>query len=402
MRSGKHSVLVVSQNVPFTDSICESLATDESVSVEKEEATFSSLNGRAAEMAFGHDAVIFDADPNDMMELETISTLLKERDAETFFVALTDSEISISKARLLRDAGVDEVLPLSITSDDLKSVIDKNLSDRAAAAIKNTDAASSKGELIAVAQARGGIGATTVAVNLAHSLLGSAGILKKRTTNRVALVDFDIQFGNANVHLDMEDNGGMLNFIESEETADSTFAASIMMSHRSGIDLLCAPGTIAPLHSLRPEQVEALLASLRTDYDYVVVDLPRALVDWIAPVISSASHMLIVSDTSVPCVRQARRLMDFFREEHIGLPIDVIINRDVQPMIKSAHIKEAEAVLETKLKYWLPNEGTLARKAVDLGQPIVVQSPKSKLAKALRKTANQIRSTNVVRKHKSA
>ncbi|MGB8623334.1 MAG: P-loop NTPase, partial [Paracoccaceae bacterium] len=239
------------------------------------------------------------------------------------------------------------------------------------------------GQVIAVAQARGGIGATTVATNLACALVGRSTMFRKVERKRVALLDFDLQFGNANVYLDLEDNQGFLDLMRAGEMPDSAFVGGILQRHSSGLDLLCAPKQLVPLTTVRAEVIAALLDLLCADHDYVVVDLPRAMVDWIEPVLQRAARLALVTDTSVPCIRQARRMVDFLREDFMGLPVDFIVNREKKPMIKSDHHREAEKVLQTKLTHWLPDNPRLARAAVDLGRPVVEMKPGSDLAKAL-------------------
>ena len=403
MNSTEKTVLVVSKDPDFAKNICDAFPAGGDTNISTEASTFAKMNGKGADLAFKNDLVVFYADPDDATEVSAIADLLKDRKDGTAFMALTDSEVTISKAQKLRDVGVDDVLPVSISQDELRSAIDGSLKAHAAVALPHQPygAAQNEAAIIAVSQARGGVGATTVAVNLAHSLLGSHGMFKKSPTHRVALIDLDLQFGNANVFLDLEDNGGMFQIIEGTEDPDVAFMQGAMVSHASGLDVLCAPSSVAPFSSLTPEKISAMLDALRHEYDYIVIDMPRALVDWVGPVLKRTAQMLIVSDTSVPCVRHARRLIDFYREDHVGLLINVVINHEDRPFVKSAHHKEAEKVLDTKLGHWLPDNAKAARKAVDLGQPVVVYSGSANLSKALRKLALSVQNTQSTQLTKS-
>ena len=229
-----------------------------------------------------------------------------------------------------------------------------------------------------------------------------ASLFRKAERSRVVLLDFDLQFGNANVFLDLEDNGGFQHLIDSLEEPDDHLLLSTLQSHPLGFDVLCAPASLVPLQSLRAELVESMIARLKTRYDYIVVDLPRAIVEWVEPILKTAARFVLVTDTSVPCVRQARRLTDFYREENVRLPVEIVVNRDRRPMIKSEHIREAEKVLETQFTHWLPDRPALARSAVNVGRPIVESNPRSDLGKALAKLAAAISSdeqTTIRTKH---
>ena len=100
-----------------------------------------------------------------------------------------------------------------------------------------------------------------------------------------------------------------------------------------------------------------------------------------------------MTDTSVPCVRQAKRLIDLYGEDNVGLPVQVVINRDRKPMLRSDHIREAETLLDTRFDHWLPDNPRLARRAVDLGRPVAAMKPSSDLGKALRKLGAAISAT---------
>lgn len=385
------SLLVVSRRPAFAAIISEVFPASENNKITKSSETFTAMNGRAVNLVFDHDVVILEADPDDEAEVQAIRELLSNRTGETVFLALTKGDVSIAKARKLRDIGVDEVLPLSIDGDSLKAVVDEQIKARNGPVQFAHDGPAALGKVIPVTQARGGVGATTVAVNLACSLTANrSSLFHKAEKSRVVLLDFDLQFGNANVFLDIEDNGGFLQIIEAIEEPDDHFLVSTLQSHSLGFDVLCAPVPVVPLHSLRVDLIESMIAILQKRYDYIVVDLPRAVVDWVEPILKQASRLVLVMDTSVPCVRHARRLKDLYREENVGLPVECVINRDKRPVIKSEHVREAEKVLETQLRHWLPDNPKLARTAVNIGRPVVDIKPRSDIGKALAKLATAI------------
>ena len=141
-----------------------------------------------------------------------------------------------------------------------------------------------------------------------------------------------------------------------------------------------------------------MIALLKRRYDYIVIDLPRAVVEWVEPILKQATQLVLVADTSVPSIRQARRLIDLYREENVGLPVEIVINRDQKPLIKSEHMREAEKVLETRLLHWLPYNPKVARSAVNLGRPVVEMKPRSDLGKALARVSAEISAKEQVKR----
>ncbi|MES0827671.1 AAA family ATPase [Ruegeria sp. SCP11] len=386
-----HSVMLVSENEAIAQIVADVFPAAEDNKVTENASSFQALNGTALQLAFKHDLVIFEIDPDDAVEVDAIKDILAHRDDDTLFVALTQNDLTISKARELRKIGIDEVLPLSIDGEELKAAVSEKISARSVPQQAFQSAATVLGRVIPVAKSRGGVGASTVAVNLACSLVGGKGSLfRKSSKSRVALLDFDLQFGNTNVFLDLEDNGGFLQLIENAEKPDDRFLSSILQEHTLGVDVLCAPAPMVPLQSMRPDMIEGMLDLLQQRYDYIIIDLPCAVVEWVEPILKRAAQLALVTDTTVPCVRQARRLIDFYREANMTLPVEIVVSRERNSMIRPSHVREAEKVLETKLKHWLPDNPKVARNSVDLGRPIVDMKPQSDLGKALSKLATAV------------
>lgn len=354
-----------------------------------EHGSLTSVNGRASELIAKHDVIIFEADPDNEAELLSIENLISTGTNNPIFVALTSEDVSITKARALRTRGVDEVLPKSINPDDLNAVIEELRTARQVPASLQ-QASAGTGSIMAVAQSSGGCGATTTAVNLAVSLAAKRGRFSKTEGASVVLLDFDIQFGSVGVLMDLEDNGGFLEMIESAAVPDANYLRGVLQTHSSGVDVLVAPKHMVPVSAIDPNQIGTLLDVLKTTHDYVIIDLPRAIVEWLEPVLSRLDDLLVVTDTSVPSIRQAKRLTDIYREDNITVTTRVVIARESKPFLKSEQITEGEKLMETKFQDWLPDNVTIARKAADLGRPVVLHKSGSDLAKAYTALARSI------------
>ncbi|MEX5729748.1 pilus assembly protein CpaE [Rhodovulum iodosum] len=397
----RQSVLVISDNTSVASAISDALSEDGSISVKTEQGGFAQMNGHAASLAFENDVVVFDADPANHEEIRAIEALLSKQTGQTRFIALTGDDLTLAEATKLRKMGIDEVLPFASFGAELQRAIHRprealvpethgggGRQGEALAVPEYHGGAGRQGEVLAVAQARGGIGATTLAVNLACSLLDRRGLRKKEVRNRVALVDFDLQYGNANVFLDIEDDGAMVELIRSRGSIGSYLTETVMVKHSSGLHVLPAPADFVPLDALTEDRVAEIIDSLRREYDYVVIDMPRAMVNWLAPILSRATRMFVVTDSSVPCMRHAKRIIDFYREDIVNLPVEIVVNHESKPLFLAEHHKEASKLLGVKLTHWIPNDHKTARRAVDLGKPVVIDSSGSAMAKALKNIAS--------------
>jgi pilus assembly protein CpaE len=218
--------------------------------------------------------------------------------------------------------------------------------------------------------ARGGIGSTTLSVNLAERLAVPRGRGRTKTTPRVALLDLDLQFGSVGSMLDLPEQDTLAQLAISGVLPDDTLLEQSMLTHASGLHVLSAPTTLVPPDALQTEQVAAMIETLSQRYDYVVVDLPHSLVSGVEPVIARADLALLVTDTSVPAIRQSRRIIDFLTTDHLSLSVRVVVSRDRKPIFPSNTLREAAKALGHGFWHWLPADHGKARSAADQGRPL--------------------------------
>ncbi|SLN46399.1 Septum site-determining protein MinD [Roseivivax jejudonensis] len=242
------------------------------------------------------------------------------------------------------------------------------------------NAATGDGRLTLFLRARGGAGATTLATNLAL-------LLAARGTERVAIVDLDIQNGSAGVQMDLPDSAAFGALLREGRTPDAAFLDAAMVRHDGGVDVLPAPDVMAPLSALSPAQVDALVTALKARYDHVLIDMPQAMPDWIEPVLDRASRAVVVTDTAVPSVKRAQRLIRAIAEEHMTLSVEIVVNREARPLLLSEGQKEAARLLGQPLEHWVPEDPARARRAIDRGEPLVASAPRSRPSRALGRLA---------------
>jgi MinD-like ATPase involved in chromosome partitioning or flagellar assembly len=248
----------------------------------------------------------------------------------------------------------------------------------------------SHSRLILVARSRGGMGATSVAVNLAIELLNRRGLFSSAAHRQVALVDLDVQFGTAGSILDLEDRGGLLALARLIDEPDAQAVRNALLPHPSGLKVLPAPRTAIPLDAFDGVRVGSIIDALMAENDYVVVDLPPALVYWLEPLLKRADRLLMVTDLAVPSVVSARRVIDLMREDNSDLAVDILVSREQKPLFQRKLHRDAARALGEPLGHWLPDETKLSRQALDRGEPLVEMSPRCPWSRAVRKLARQI------------
>jgi pilus assembly protein CpaE len=201
--------------------------------------------------------------------------------------------------RDLRRLGVAEYLFKPLTSDLLERVLG-SLSGAA-----QPEATARQGRIVAVRGARGGVGTTTVAVNL-------AAWLSEVANRRVALVDLDIHTGSVALALNLTPGPGLREALENPGRIDEVFLERALQRVTDRLDVLAAEESLGSPVEAEPDAVMGLLGKLQSRYHYVVVDVPQALSPTVRRVLEHAATRLLVCDGTLAAARDAARLRDAF------------------------------------------------------------------------------------------
>lgn len=385
-RTGR--ILVTSQTPGMADMVSRALAQDHAIEVEQAKMSVSELNADDTRAMSDFDIVVLDIKPGDADELDALRALRGRAPDTTRFLAMTADALTLAFARQLMDAGVDEVLPLMDVRPELRHAQD--LSSEVSGVAQQVAAPAHNGMVISLAQTRGGVGATALALNLATLLSAPAGRKDTVPAAKVVLVDLDFQNGDAAASIDIEDNGAFIKLLKAKGDMTAGFLRTALVSYKDRFDVLPTPVEFAPLDAMSSDMVSQMIRELRAMYDYVIIGMPRAMTHWIEPVVARTDQMLLISDSSVTGMRQARRLIDFFTEDNPGLPLDVVMAKQKKPSSLPKSLKEATKFLDKPLDIWVPRDDRAARKSIDEGVPMVETAKRSPVIKALKPLIEQL------------
>ena len=214
----------------------------------------------------------------------------------------------------------------------------------------------------------GGAGVTTLAIQTALLLLQSGS----RTRPTTCLVDLDFQHGACADYLDLEPRLDLREIEPRPERLDRQLLEIMLSHHASGLELIAAPNRPAEMRSFDPDMVTRLLDLVSSHFDYVIIDMPRTWFSWTDSVLLGSNKLFIVSEMTVPSLRQAKGLVAAIRERlGDGPQPQVIVNRFEQRMFE-AGLKRAdiEQALGKDFAGTIPNNYRLVREAIDRGVPI--------------------------------
>lgn len=229
--------------------------------------------------------------------------------------------------------------------------------------------------------ASGGAGATTIAVNAAVQLQRSA----KKLGGKACLLDFDVQFGDADLHLDLPMRSNLIDLVKAPDRLDRRMLDNLMIQGPEDLQVLTAPDHLLPLDAYSRETIESVLTLARRHYRYVVVDMPVSLTSWTDAVLRRADYIFVVTQVNVVALRAARRLIDTLQQENIGnVPIVALANRfPSKGPGRKISIGEAEKTLCVPIKTQIVSDFGLVVDSLDQGIPAALQRPMSKYARAI-------------------
>lgn len=235
--------------------------------------------------------------------------------------------------------------------------------------------ASQAGTTLAVYSAKGGLGTTTVAVNLA------AAIARHHPARRVALADYVVVGGDVRVVLDLKPAYDVGDLVMKVDRIDGDLLFSLLTQGPGGIWTLPSSDNPEVLELIDANAAATIVSQLRTHFGFVVVDTEHYLSERTLAALDAADRIVLVTQLSVPALRSTQRTLQLF--DRLGYPsgkITTIVNRsDAQSTLS---VSDAESVLGRPIVWRLPNDFNACAEATTKGIPLINHAPHSALAKS--------------------
>jgi len=238
------------------------------------------------------------------------------------------------------------------------------------------------GEIIAVYNPIGGMGTTTVAVNLAAALSDEG--------TKVALVDLNLEAGDVNTFLNVNPTYTLSSVTSNIQRLDANFLMGVMTRHASGPYVLTEPLEVDEAASITAEQVRGTMEYLRRIFRYVVVDCAGQLAGCNLAIFESAHVILFTTTLSLPALKNTKRYLNALgRKGFDRNRVKLVINRYLPK--SDIQIKDAEKVLGWSVFQAIPNEYTDVVDSINKGMPVVKLLPRSPIGKAIVALAERLK-----------
>ncbi len=283
----------------------------------------------------------------------------------------TDGPLILKAIRL----GIKEFLPKPVDTKTLGEAIAKVASTR--------NVSQKEGKLITVMGTAGGVGSTMVAINLAVELAEMA-------KGNVSVVDLDYRHGQVATMLDVDPTYTLTDVCGSPEQLDPSVMSRALTKHESGVKVLSRPNTFAEAETITAAACVGVFSILTKMSDFTVVDGPTRFDAGAKSILSLADFNLLVVQLSVPCVRNAVRILDDMRENGYNLNRTKLICNRVGRDAAHLTVDNVTETLGLDAFASLPDEWSTVSGAINLGEPLQAYSPKSKIRMSVRDIAERL------------
>lgn len=323
--------------------------------------------------------------------VETCSRLVSLCGHDVKLIAIGTAN-DIGLYRQMIGSGISDYLVKPLSNDMLDAALRQSQEKSQGGGLGPVERSS---KLIYIIGTRGGVGATTLAVNLAWMMANEEKV-------QTALLDLDLQFGNGALALDIEPSRGLRDILSSPSRVDSLMVASAMMAAGGKLSVLSAEESVEESAPLDAAALQAVLQEMRDNFDYVFVDVPRHMISTQRRLIAEASAVIVVTEQSLVGIRDTLRVKMALKSIDPTLPILVVTARHAKD--RPAHIDAAtfEKNSQGKIDFTLPEENKIALEAANAGKTVAAMLPNSASSKAYRAILHHLMGKQAVTEKKKS
>lgn len=300
--------------------------------------------------------------------------------AEIFALEFPDSALILMTGsddkKVLRHAlriGAKDVISLPIAEDKILRLLTRALQQENERKALYTVEKKAKPQFktITVFSTKGGVGKTTVALNLAVAI-------HQITGKRTALVDLNLMAGNIALMAGINPRFTFKDLVDEISLIDSEVLEQYCIEHFSGIRILAAPLNPEVAGFIHSEHVEKVLELLSETYNYVIIDAPNYFHDTVIPALEFAQDIALVTTFDLASVQNLKQCLDVLASLNLRKKVKIIINR----MSHSAglKLKDLQKELGVVVTGVIPNSEKIAVNAVNMGNPLYISARSSAIS----------------------
>jgi len=294
--------------------------------------------------------------------------------------------------------GAEEFVPYPLPDGALREAIERMRAPEPKIAVQNSAATASGGDrdgvILAVHGLAGGVGATTFAVNLAWEL----ATIDKKDPPRVCILDFDLQGGSVATFLDLPRREAVYEMYADTSNVDSDSFMQALVTFSDTLYALTAPAEMLPLDIISSEDVQRIINFAKSNFDYVVVDMPSTVVQWTEVMLHAAHVYFTPMELDMRSAQNALRMIRALKAEELPFEkLRYVINRAPKftDLSGKSRVKRLAESLDIDIEVLIPDGGKQVTEASDNGTPLAQSAPKNPLRKEISKLALSVHELNL-------
>ncbi len=266
--------------------------------------------------------------------------------------------------------------------DTILDLYDKDLKRREVLYGRKQHEEDIKPKIVSIFSTKGGVGKSTIATNIATALA-------QKTEERVALVDFDLQFGDVSVMLNLYPERTVMELVKDIQSLDKELLEDYMMLHNSGVRVLPAPSRPEYAEFVTGGNVQRILRTLKESYKYIVVDMAPAFDDVNLATLDLSDSIMLLTTLDLPTIKNVKSGLHVmktlnYRDDKISL----ILNRYHRNF--GINVSDLEKTTEKKISHIVPEDSRTIIDAVNKGKPFVLNNPGSSVTKSIYNIVDEI------------
>jgi pilus assembly protein CpaE len=248
-------------------------------------------------------------------------------------------------------------------------------------------------QVITVFSPRGGVGCSTVSINLAVAL---QGLVDARTL----LMEGKLHFGHLGLMLNVRPRNSIAELIPHANSLDAALIEDVVVEHATGIDVLLSPPNIEMAQGIKPDDMLNVLRGVRPLYDFVVIDSGSFLNENTVTLMDMSDRVLLVANPDLASLHDVSRFIQISRT--LGYPpgkVLVVLNRS--GMLGGVKTKDIEAALHQPPFAEIPEDGTKAIRSLNRGVPLYYKYPRNPVSRSIRHLAKTLADIGMEEQNKS-
>lgn len=331
-------------------------------------------------LGFVPDVVVFVVDSDDIdAQLMDFIEDMKLSSIGAVPVILTDN-VTVENVNMAAQAGIRQVMDISISGERFCEELTKLTQKERKFSTTPTSERKTRSRVYAFFSGKGGVGKTTICTNAAVALAAKG--------KKVLLMDLDLQFGDADMALDIDPNETIVDLSRDQNGISLDSILATCTTHPSGVQLLSSPNSPELAEYVTSAAVKTILDIARNYFEYILMDCGCSLVDPVITALENSDTIFMVNDVNILSLKRAKICMNVIQQLNQKDKAHLVINKNVKK--NTVRIEDFENLLGIPAYAVISSDFKSVNSSLNNGQPVIMYKPRSPIAKDMTDFVNKI------------